>query len=467
MERIMRHALSVAVACLICAHGCGSSGAHRDASGRGRVVVTIRWPRTREIPPSTQSIRLVATVEEPADGPEVGNLVVPRPSEQTSSTAVLENLPSVKCRIAGTAFATTDGTGQALASGTADVAVPENGSVAATLDLVAVPAVTVTPASVNLGPGGTAQFSATVSGITDHSVTWNASAGSISISGLFTAPLAFAGDVTITAASVAQPLVKATAVAHVVDAGGGGGGIKIMPQDNPALPGTLFLNTGETRQLTAVKLVDGSAVQAQWTATAGSIDANTGAYTALSQPGFAVITAASSQGTATLTVGVGFHFGHYAGSNTGVVIGNDNTTCDGTPGQRRAIPAGTWKADVLPGTQPGTLRFVVTRDAQPDTVDRSLTVPAFTKTFDLTIVSNPADPNHLLADNRFGANDGYTMRVQWLNGTELSAEFQQFPKGQLEAVCTSKDPPQNRIFFDVSAGLNSGLDLILDFNSSP
>jgi hypothetical protein len=75
--------------------------------------------------------------------------------------------------------------------------------------------VLVTPAFVpTMAPAGTKQFKATVTGTTNQAVTWTvtpAGAGTINSSGLFTAAASPTGPATITAATVADPLVKGTA----------------------------------------------------------------------------------------------------------------------------------------------------------------------------------------------------------------------------------------------------------------
>lgn len=64
-------------------------------------------------------------------------------------------------------------------------------------------AVAVAPASATLPAGGTQQFSATVTGTSNTAVTWSATGGSISSSGLYTASSA-AGIYTVKATSVAD-----------------------------------------------------------------------------------------------------------------------------------------------------------------------------------------------------------------------------------------------------------------------
>src|SRR5690606_5265481 len=73
--------------------------------------------------------------------------------------------------------------------------------------------------AVTLAPGATQTFTATVMNAADTSVTWMASTGTID-AGSFTAP-AEAGDVTITATSVADPSAMATATVSVAAPGAG------------------------------------------------------------------------------------------------------------------------------------------------------------------------------------------------------------------------------------------------------
>ena len=73
-------------------------------------------------------------------------------------------------------------------------------------------AIAVSPTTANLTSGGAQQFSATVTGSTNTAVTWTASAGSISSSGLFTAPIVSTNaTVTVTATSVADSTKSASA----------------------------------------------------------------------------------------------------------------------------------------------------------------------------------------------------------------------------------------------------------------
>ena len=80
-------------------------------------------------------------------------------------------------------------------------------------------AVSLSPSNVALGPGGAQQFTATVSGASNTSVTWSLSpaTGSISSAGLYTAPASLSAQQTVTvrATSVADATKSATATVTV------------------------------------------------------------------------------------------------------------------------------------------------------------------------------------------------------------------------------------------------------------
>ena len=74
--------------------------------------------------------------------------------------------------------------------------------------------ISVSPSTVSLSTGGQEQFTANVSGTSNTAVTWSASGGTVSTSGLYVAPSA-AGTYTIKAVSVADPTKSASATASV------------------------------------------------------------------------------------------------------------------------------------------------------------------------------------------------------------------------------------------------------------
>jgi len=78
-------------------------------------------------------------------------------------------------------------------------------------------AVSISPSSASLTAGSTQQFSASVSGTSNTSVTWSASPGTISSTGLYTAGSS-AGSATVTATSVADSSKSAQAKVTVTAA---------------------------------------------------------------------------------------------------------------------------------------------------------------------------------------------------------------------------------------------------------
>jgi len=70
--------------------------------------------------------------------------------------------------------------------------------------------IALTPQTVQLAPGATVQFTATVRNSPQTAVVWSASAGSVSPNGLFTAPMS-AGTAVVTAAAAASSGVRTSA----------------------------------------------------------------------------------------------------------------------------------------------------------------------------------------------------------------------------------------------------------------
>jgi RHS repeat-associated protein len=121
--------------------------------------------------------------------------------------------------------------------------------------------VSVSPASATLYANKTQQFTATVTNTSNTAVTWTASVGTISASGLYTAPASITTQqtATIAATSQADNTKKATAT------------VTLMPPVS-VTPATATLYGGQTKQFTSNQAVN-------WTASAGTISA-TGLYTA-------------------------------------------------------------------------------------------------------------------------------------------------------------------------------------------
>ena len=73
--------------------------------------------------------------------------------------------------------------------------------------------ITISPDRIALSPGGTAPFTATVSGTSNTAVTWSATGGSLTVNGNiadYTAPYT-EGTYIVTATSVADPSKSASA----------------------------------------------------------------------------------------------------------------------------------------------------------------------------------------------------------------------------------------------------------------
>jgi len=131
-------------------------------------------------------------------------------------------------------------------------------------------AVQISPADPSVAAGGKLQFSATVSNTSNPAVTWSASAGTITTNGLFTAPSSSSAQkVSVTASSLAQEGVQATAAVAITD-----GAFTITTSSVPfALESTPY-----SAKLTA----SGGQPPYQWSTVSGSLpvglqlDASTG-----------------------------------------------------------------------------------------------------------------------------------------------------------------------------------------------
>jgi hypothetical protein len=144
--------------------------------------------------------------------------------------------------------------------------------------------IAVTPPAIALQTGATQQFTATVTGWSDAAVTWSASAGAVSATGLFTAP-ATAGTVTVTATSVADPTRSASATVTVVAP------TVPLPVVVSVTPGTATLLGGAQQQFAAT-VSNAADTGVTWSASAGTITA-TGLFTAPVGPTSVTVTARS------------------------------------------------------------------------------------------------------------------------------------------------------------------------------
>lgn len=114
---------------------------------------------------------------------------------------------------------TTAGTYTVKATSTADTT--KSASATVTVTAAQTVSVSISPATVSLATGGTQQFTATVSGTTNTSVTWTCTGGTVSTSGLYTAPTT-AGTYTVKATSAADTSRYATSTVTVTATSGSG-----------------------------------------------------------------------------------------------------------------------------------------------------------------------------------------------------------------------------------------------------
>lgn len=166
-----------------------------------------------------------------------------------TTTASLNNQPMTATYVSSTKLIVSGNVPTSMA-GTAQlrVAQPAPGAISSdplsvTVALSSV-TVSVSPASATVGLNGTQMFAATVGGTANTMVTWSTTAGSISSSGLYTAPgsLPNPAVATVKATSVADPLVSSSATITLT-----------QPAATVTLtPATASVTSGATRQFSAV-----------------------------------------------------------------------------------------------------------------------------------------------------------------------------------------------------------------------
>jgi uncharacterized protein (TIGR03437 family) len=150
-------------------------------------------------------------------------------------------------------------------------------SASATVQLAAAaPAsVSLSPLTASLTASQSKQFTAIVSGSSNTSVTWSLapSVGSLSSSGLYTAPsgISTVQSVTITATSVADPTKSATATVQL-NPTSGGVGITVSPSN-------ATLTASQSKQFTAIVTGNGT-TSVTWSMTPSVGTLSNGLYTA-------------------------------------------------------------------------------------------------------------------------------------------------------------------------------------------
>ncbi|HLX42492.1 MAG TPA: hypothetical protein VKR43_03620 [Bryobacteraceae bacterium] len=152
-----------------------------------------------------------------------------------------------------------------------------------TVSMGAAVSVTISPTSASVATGATRQFTATVTNAANTAVSWTATGGTISASGLFTAG-GSTGSFKVTATSVQDSSKSASA--NVTITAPQPVGISINPTS-----ATLFPNGTQSFTATVTNAADTSVT---WTATGGTVSSS-GLYTAASTTGSFTVTATSNQ----------------------------------------------------------------------------------------------------------------------------------------------------------------------------
>lgn len=175
-------------------------------------------------------------------------------------------------------FTAPNRAGEYLVRATSDADPSKQASAA----LVVSATLTIDPASVRLSPGSSQQFSATISGLEDDSVDWQASAGSISDSGFYVAPNS-EGNYTVTATSRADDSLVAEASVSVGE-----------PIIVTLRPGDIQVRPGDSQQF-SVTVENAASDDVNWQVleASGGTVTETGLYTAPSQPGVYTLQATS------------------------------------------------------------------------------------------------------------------------------------------------------------------------------
>jgi hypothetical protein len=160
--------------------------------------------------------------------------------------------------------------------------------------------VTLSPSTVTILQGATTPFTATVAGAVNQSVTFqvdgisggNGVVGTVDASGVYTAPAAGTGAHTVTATSVSDPSSSTTSTVTVNQ--------PIAVAVSPANPS---MDHGASQVFSASVTGTASDLSVTWSASAGTINPTTGAFTAPSSASTASVTITARSNADNTTVG--------------------------------------------------------------------------------------------------------------------------------------------------------------------
>src|SRR6202166_1777591 len=196
-----------------------SGGLYTAPSSAGTYTVTATSAAD-----STKSASAVVTVSQPAQvsvslSPTTASLSTGAQKQFTASVSGSTNTAVTWAASGGTITSgglytapSSAGTYTVTATSAADST--KSASAVVTVSQPTQVSVSLSPTTVSLSTGGQEQFTANISGTSNTAVTWSASGGTVSTSGLYVAP-STAGTYTIKAVSAADPTKAASATASV------------------------------------------------------------------------------------------------------------------------------------------------------------------------------------------------------------------------------------------------------------
>ncbi len=224
-----------------------------DLGGASAFSMTVMAPAIVTVTPATDSIPSASTLQLSALVTNASQAVTWSASAGTISSNGLYKAPAVTATTTVTVTATS--TAETSASGTATLTIVP--------PAIAPPVtVTVTPATDTVTSAATVQFSALVTNTSNVAVTWSTSAGTISSTGLYTAPTVSANtSATVTATSVGQTTASGTA------------SLTITPPPPPPLVITTSLLPGATSgtAYSTPLAATGGTAPYTWSLTTGSL----------------------------------------------------------------------------------------------------------------------------------------------------------------------------------------------------
>ena len=283
--------LALTFAALLLA-ACGGSAPDTtgDAAPAAQAIVVVVSPSEAEVAPDG-TLKLGALVTGTANGAVSWQVV--EPDGGTVDATGLYTAPATEGTFHVQAISATS----TKSAGSSVVRV-KKGAAAQVL-------VAVDPATATVPAGGSRSFTAAVTGTTTRTVTWTiqegSSCGSVSATGVYTAPNAGA-TCRVVATSVADATKSGMATVTVTPP---------PPHVVTVTPGSASVLTGGTYTFgaTVTGTTAGESVAVTWSVPAGSgtINASTGVYVAPATAGTYVVTAtsvATPSGTATATVTV-------------------------------------------------------------------------------------------------------------------------------------------------------------------